>query len=128
MSIAGIVTQLGTPQDIVTRGLIAGEAVAEVAETFSGGYFDYDAHRPKFKPKTKEEKKAAPIIEQIAENIIATELVETKREIELVLRLRLRQEGLIYKNLYLSWIIRQDKIRKAAIRRREEELIILMLH
>ena len=128
MSIAGIVTQLGTIPDIVLRGLTAGAAVDE--ETFTGGWFDYDAYRPKFKSRTKEEKKAAPIIERIAKKIVATPQIETTKDIELILHIKLEQENIRFKQLYLTWIkreVKKEEKRKKIKKRREEEMLILML-
>lgn len=93
----------------------------------SGGdetFVDYGTVRERFKAKDKEEEKAAPVIEAIANKVIETKAIETKEDIELVLRLRLEQEGLIYKNLYLVWLINQTKIE----RQRRDAIIMLLLH
>jgi len=91
----------------------------------SGGWEPYKYRkRVRFKYADEEEEKAAPIIERIAEKVLDTKEVETKQDIELVLRLRLEQEGLIYKNLYLVWLINQTKVE----RQREESVIMLLLH
>jgi len=92
----------------------------------SGGYepvfVDYGGYVPKFKPKGKEEKKAKPIIEHIAETILATPEIETEKEIDLMLRLKLEYEGLTYKKLYLTWIIEQINVQ------RRNAIILLLLH
>lgn len=73
--------------------------------------------------KTEEEVEAKPVIEAIAEKVIETPFIETEQDIELILRLRLEQEGLIYKVIYLKWI-------KACIERqkRNKAIILLLLH
>jgi hypothetical protein len=141
MSIAGIVTQLGAIDDIVTRGLTPGEAVAEVIEAFSGGYFDFEsvriARKPKFKPRDEDEKEAKPVLEDIAEQLTSPG-IDTRRDMEIVLRMRLRNQGIKYKNLYLKWLQREHKIikqevvkeikrRKKKKRQQEEALILLAL-
>ena len=140
MSIAGIVTQLDSIKDIVTRGLTPGEAIAEVVERNAGGYFDYstliERKRPKYKAKTKEEKKAKPILEDIAEQMSAGPGIDTKADLELVLRMRLRYQGIKYKQLYLKWLqvqhneIKQEikkEVRKRRKRKDEKAVIMLLL-
>ena len=142
MSIAGIVTQLGTIEGIVMRGLTAGEAVVETVEAFSGGFFDYEQVRitrhARFKAKNKEEKEAKPILEDIAEQMAQGPGIDTRKDMEIVLRMRLRQQGVKYKNLYLKWLQHQHKQikievkqeiqeRKAKKRRKEELAVILAL-
>lgn len=133
MSIAGIVTQLGSPKDIVLRGLTAGEAViVEDVETFSGGFL-YPLDRPRLRPKKREDKKAAVIIEQIAEKIAHTPAVETNKDIEIALRSKLYAEHIKYKKLYLQWTKQQIKAEEIRIKRKkrkqeDEMVIMLMLH
>ena len=132
MSIAGIVTQLGTPQNIVTRGLVAGAAV-EVIESFSGGFFDFEALRPRLKPKKKEDKKAVEIIEKVAKKIAKTPIIETTKEIDLAIRLLLEKENIVYKKIYLQWTKQQIKAEELRIKRKkkrqdEETIILMMLH
>lgn len=131
MSIAGIVTQLGSPKDIVLRGLIAGEEVIIEVEERPAGGFEYPLDRPRLKPKRKEDKKAAVIIEQIAEKIAATPVIETNKEIDLALRIKLEYEGIRYKKLYLQWTKQQIKAKEAKRKKRKQEdemIIMLMLH
>jgi len=129
MSIAGIVTQLGSPANIILRGLISGEEViSEVTESFSGGFFDYPLDR---RPKKKEDKKAAVIIERIAEKIAATPIIETNKDVELALRIKLEHENIKYKKLYLQWTKQQIKTKEAKRKKRKQEdemIIMLMLH
>lgn len=105
-----------------------------VAETaFSGGYFERDYYRPRFKGRTREEKKAAPIIERIAKKIAATPEIETSKDIELILHIQLEQEHIKYKQLYLTWIkreVKKEEARKKRKRRKQDEEIIMfmMLH
>ena len=135
MSVAGIVTQLGTIEDIVTRGLIAGEAIKEVVEQYSGGYFfdfpDRPPFRPQFRAVGKKEKKAKPILEDIASRI---EPDADNRDLEIILRMRLRLQGIEYKRLYQTWLERQrnelkQEVKKTVKKRRkkrDEEVILLL--
>lgn len=78
-----------------------------------GGYHPYRYRdRVRFKFADEEEHEAAPVIEEIAERVISTKRDETRDEIELILRLRLEQEKLIYKICYLDFIIEQQRKRK----------------
>lgn len=84
-----------------------------------GGEF-YDGHPYAFKPAKfkftdEEEKKAAPIIERIAQEIIESKKAETKEDIELILILRLEMQGLICKSIYLTWILEQRRRYNMAI-------------
>ena len=103
-----------------------------VTETaFSGGFFDYPLDRPRLKPKKKEDEKAAVIIEQIAEKIAKTPIIETNKDIEVALRFKLEIEHVKYKKLYLQWAKQQIKAEEARIKRKkrkqEDELIIMMM-
>jgi len=103
-----------------------------VDTAFSGGYA-YPLDRPRLKPKKREDKKAAEIIEQIAEKIAKTPEVETNKEIETILRSKLYAEHIKYKKLYLQWVKQQVRAEETRIkrkkRRQEEEIIIMhMLH
>jgi len=99
----------------------------EVVEQFSGGYFDYEAHRPKFKPVGKEQRKAKRIVEKIAETILATPDIETNKEIDLILRLKLENEGLVYKQLYLRWLVKEAEIERKK-KKHNKAIIMLLLH
>jgi hypothetical protein len=118
--------------------------ITPVTETYSGGYFGYDLDRPriklkKFRATDKEEEKAKPILEDMAESLDPVN--ETSSDFELILRLRLREQHLIYKSLYLKWIKKQAEQKKAEIqkiaeeqrliakrrRRREEDVLIVAL-
>lgn len=95
----------------------------------SGGYkepnfFNYDGYVPKFKAVGKEQRKAKRVVEKIAKIVLATPNIETNKEIELMLRLRLEYEGLIYKQLYLRWIIKQAEKE----RQKRVAVILLLLH
>lgn len=86
----------------------------------SGGLDAYEHHPYAFKPARfkfagEEEKKAAPIIERIAQEVAESEKIETKEDIELILILRLEMQGLIYKSMYLTWILEQRKRYNMAI-------------
>lgn len=137
MSIAGIVTQLGTIDDIVTRGLLAGEAIE--TEVYSGGFADYGTlieRKPKFKARNKDEEEVKPILEDIAEQIAQGPGIDTRADIEIVLRMRLRQQHIKYKNLYLKWLNREARLikeevhreikRKKAKKRKREEMVIIL--
>jgi len=91
----------------------------------AGGYFDYGTtpERRRFVPKTKPEEKAAPIINRIAEKVLKTRKIETNQDIELILRLKLEQENIRYKKLYLTYLIGQAKIE-----RNRKAAIMLLLH
>lgn len=116
-----------------------------VSSAYSGGYFyDFEAvrdrSRRKFKAKDEDEKQAKPIIEDIAEQLAETAVTETAQDIELILRMRLRQQQLKYKSIYLKWLKKQAEIKKYEIkqevkraakrkrRKQEEELVIMLLH
>jgi hypothetical protein len=90
----------------------------------AGGYFDYGTTPERFTPKTKQEEEVAPIIERIAEKILETKVVETDQDIELILRIRLRQEELRFKEVYLVWLIQQAEFE----RRRRDAIVLLLLH
>lgn len=93
----------------------------------AGGYkqvFTYPRDRIcKFEYKDEEEKKAAPILEAIDQ----TEGIDTQADLELILRLRLRQQGLLYKTLYLAWL-NEEFERKKALKRRKKAITFLLLH
>lgn len=99
----------------------------------SGGYFfDFERLRPKanFRAKTEEEKEAKPILEDIAKRI---EPDYDSRDLEIILRLRLRQQHIIYKNLYLKWLETQKKalkkkIKREIVKKRQDEEEILLLY
>ena len=105
--------------------------VTVVETAFSGGFFDYPLDRPRLKPKKKEDEKAAVIIEQIAEKIAKTPIIETNKDIEVALRFKLEIEHVKYKKLYLQWAKQQIKAEEARIKRKkrkqEDELIIMMM-
>ena len=113
--------------------VLSGEAVA--AEVFSGGYPDVYKYRPRvrFKFKDEEEKKAARIIEEIIEYVPED---TTQQDLELDLRIKLKTQGLLYKALYLTWIIEENRKRqeqeylakRLKRRREEEEIILIMMH
>ncbi len=94
----------------------------------AGGYFDYGTtpERRRFVPKTKPEEKAAPIVNRIAEKILETRKIETNQDIELILRLKLEQEHIRFKQLYLTYLIGQAKIERKAKQRKAA--VILLLH
>lgn len=98
----------------------------------SGGW-DSDPYpfivRPKFKAKGKD-KKAKPILEEIAEKILKTPKIETSKEIELILRMRLKVERLRFKNLYLTWLTREveKEHKKRKKRKKDSEAVLLLLH
>ena len=80
----------------------------------------------KYRPRVrfefpKEEKEAVEIIEELAEKIV--ESAYNPEEIELALRLKLEQEQIQFKLLYLLWI--QEII---VCIRDEEAAIFLLLH
>lgn len=93
----------------------------------AGGWFDYDGYRPKFKPVGKEQRKAKRVVEEIAHTILATPDIETNKEIDLILRLKLEHEGLVYKQLYLRWLINEAKIERKR-KQRNNTIIMLLLH
>ena len=99
-----------------------------VEEQYSGGWFDYEALRPRFKARGKEQKKAKRFIEEIAEQILQSPQVETNRDIELVLRLKLRQQELIYKNLYLKYLIKVAEHERVKKRQNDEAIMLLLIH
>lgn len=126
-------------------GSFAGRAevvvVVPVVTAYSGGYlYPTDRPRKKFRADDEQEKKAKPIIEAIAETIDPYH--ESSADYELILRLRLREQGLIYKSLYLKWLkkVAQErktvldemqqvaKVRKLKKRREDELLIVMLLH
>lgn len=120
-------------------------AVVVVAPVVSngGGYLypmDRPVRRKKFRADDEQEKKAKPILEDIAANI--DPVYETSSDYELILRLRLREQGLIYKSLYLKWLKKAAQEKKAILeeiqkeeqtrlkklkKRRDEEMILLAL-
>ena len=98
------------------------------AVQLSGGYgfFDFEAVRVKhFKPKTKKEKKAAPVINDIIEQADPT---YDNTDLEIILRLRLRQRDLEYQDKYLAFLKTQLAYKKMLIkkRQREEETLLLL--
>ena len=99
-----------------------------IPERPAGGYFDYGTtpERRRFIPKTKPEEEAAPIVNRIAEKILETRKIETNQDIELILRLKLEQENIRYKQLYLTYLIGQAKIERKAKQRKAA--VILLLH
>ena len=100
-------------------------------ETEFNGYHPYKYRkRTKFKFAGKEEKKAAPIVEEITEKVLNTPEIETNKDIELVLRMRLKVEQIRFKNLYLKWIIQQAKKERKRRKKvkRDSEAILLLLH
>lgn len=123
----------GSIGEAALRGYSSGEAVAAAEEIYSGGYFfDFEALRPRatFRAKTREEKEAKPILEDIAKHI---EPDYDSRDLEIILRLRLRQQHIIYKNLYLKWLEAQKKalkkkIKREIVKKRQDEEEILLLY
>jgi len=114
-------------------GSFAGKTAQEiiaVEESFSGG-FAYPLDRPRLRPRKKEDKKAAAIIEQIAEKIAKTPEIETNKDIELALRIKLEVEHITYKKLYLQWAKQQIKAEEKRIkrkkRRREDNMIVVLM-
>lgn len=113
-----------------------------VEEFFSGGYDEHPwKYRPRvrYKFKDEEEKKVAKIVEDVTERqleITEIDEVVTTRDLEISIRLNLRLQGLIFKQLYMQWIQSEvkkirayQKAQKTKKRRRKEiELVILMLH
>lgn len=111
-----------------------------VVAAYSGGYIDWgDFHpwkyrkKPRFKYKDEEEAEVAPILEDIAEKTLETPVLETDKDLEIVLKLRLRLANLEYKATYMQWLREQRRkkrefVKKAVKRRRkqqqEEEAII----
>lgn len=115
-----------------------------VVSAYSGGYVDYgEFHpwvyrkRPRF--KFKEEEEVAPILEEIAEQVYETPVLTSNKDMEIVLKIKLYQHGLIYKALYMEWLRReakrkrqimkkeQEKQARTRKRRQEEETILLLM-
>lgn len=120
-------TFAGTITDVVLRGYAVGEAIAEVEEIFSGGYFpEVYKYRPRVRYKFKDEKqrKAAKIVEEIIE---AAPEDTTQRELEAVLRATLKTQGLLYKALYLTWIKQENEQKRRILRRRRDEEVIMLI-
>lgn len=130
-------TQLIEIPDTVSGGRIMSSLAG------SGGYIDWgDFHpwkyrkKPRFKYKDEEEAEVAPILEDIAEKTLETPVLETDKDLEIVLKLRLRLANLEYKATYMQWLREQRRkkrefVKKAVKRRRkqqqEEEAIIFYL-
>jgi len=94
----------------------------------SGGYkkpvyVDYGTEGERFTPKTKDEEDAKPIIEAVLEKAVETQEIETKTDIDLMLRLRLEREGLNYNIAYLEWVLGQIRRRK-----RNKAAVLLLLN
>ena len=106
-------------------------APAAVAETFSGGWEDYRQHpylrSPYRRKKAEDKEKIAVVIESLAQQPLI-ENVDDERELvkalEFALRLRLRAENLIYRDIFLSQLkdsyLKTHKI-KASITALEEK-------
>lgn len=125
-----VIGNAGYRSALELSGLWITGAVSDVAvpESFSGGWFDYEKHRPRFKAVGKEQRKAKRFVEEIATKVLATSYIETNEDIELILRLKLKQQGLIYKNLYLRWLVNEAEIeRKAKARKRRNKIAMLLL-
>jgi len=122
----------GAIADVVLRGYAPGAEIVTQEETYTGGFFFDFPDRPpvKFRAVGKKEKEAKPILEDIAERI---EPDADNRDLEIILRMRLRLAGLEYKKLYLTWLQRQRNELKREVKhaikkkrqRQDEEMILL---
>ena len=122
---------LGRQVNTIWLGLpYAGEVAPEVVEeTYSGGYFDFEAlrlPRRQFKAKTKEQREAKPVLEDINEQL-QTPGIETQDDLEIVLRMRLRLQGIRYQELYMEWLEQGLEQKKAAIKRKRRNKAITLL-
>ena len=98
-------------------------------EAYSGGYFDYEAlrlPRRRFEAETEEEREAKPVLEDINEQL-QTPGVETRTDLEIVLRMRLRLQGIRYQELYMEWLEQGLEQKKAAIKRKRRNKAITLL-
>lgn len=91
---------------------------------YKDGFADYGTVGERFRPVGKEQRKAKRIIEKVAKTVLETPNIETESEIELILRLRLEQQGLIFKSLYLDWILKKTQ----AERKRKKVIALLLLN
>lgn len=117
----------------VTDSVSSNAFTVTVTESaFSGGYLPF-TDRPPRKLKRKEEKEVLePIIEALAQRVVEATEIDITKDIEVALRLKVDQERLVYKNLYLTWLKQevaiQAEIKKRKRRKDEESLIMLLLH
>ena len=98
-------------------------------EAYSGGYFDYEAlrlPRRRFEAETEEEREAKSVLEDINEQL-QTPGVETRTDLEIVLRMRLRLQGIRYQELYMEWLEQGLEQKKAAIKRKRRNKAITLL-
>ena len=130
MSLSSIATegflQNGSVSCVATEGFLC-TAVQPAAEAFSGGWYDMEALRPrKFKAKSKKQREAKPVLDDIAEQL-SDPGIQTQADLEIVLRMRLRLAGLEYQNLYLTYLQGEMK-RVRAARRKRKAITHLLLH
>lgn len=121
--------ELNTPMGPGFFIFFQGDASPE-PEVFSGGYeFHPYAFQPKIahKAKGKEEKKAAKLAEETIEVYGAESSYD---DLELILRLKLRNQAIEYKAIYFEWV-RDEFIRVKAERKRakrNKDAVLLLLH
>lgn len=114
-------------------GSSAGQTVIPpvVVEQPSGGWFPY-VKRVRFKFKDEEEREAAEILLEIVEKAVTDDrkTIETKRDVELALRIRLNAERMEFHQNYLNWISQAiEAIQAEQVRRRRNKAVaILLLH
>lgn len=99
----------------------------------SGGYLDFESirHTPRFKAYDEDEKEAKPILEDIAQQMADNQYIITRQDMEIVLRMRLREQNIAYKNLYMKWLKHEKKVINRKIKKEKEKykkkLILLAL-
>ena len=134
MSLSSIATdgylQGGAVSCVGSEGFLCGAIIVpEAEETYSGGYFDFEAlrlPRRRFEAETEEEREAKPVLEDINEQL-QTPGVETRTDLEIVLRMRLRLQGIRYQELYMEWLEQGLEQKKAAIKRKRRNKAITLL-
>jgi hypothetical protein len=104
------------------------EVVEEAAPTrpAGGSWEQILPFRPHIirKFEDEEERKAAEIIEEVLE----VHHDGTQDDVELILRMRLDYQHLLYKEKYLTWLFYEHKRIKKAKKQRRDKAILLLLH
>lgn len=92
-----------------------------VAETYSGGYFDFPDRPPK-RPK-KEEREVLEIIEEILDEKKTINLDALK----IALKSSLIEQQIIYRELYYEWLKYEVEKKKRKKKRQRNTAIILLI-